>query len=66
MKKEYDFSKGKRGQFFSKNAKLNIPIYLDEKALNFVTEIAKRKNTDISSVANILIKSEMKLIDTIR
>jgi hypothetical protein len=27
MKKEYDFSKGKRGRFYNPDAKLNIPLY---------------------------------------
>jgi hypothetical protein len=36
MRKEYDFSKGERGKFFRQDAKLNIPIYLDEEVLSFV------------------------------
>ncbi len=66
MKKEYDFSKAKRGLFYHKNTKLKIPVYLDEKSLNFISEIAQRKNTDISSIANMLIKSEMKLVESIK
>lgn len=29
MKKEYDFSKGERGKFFRRGAKLNLPVYLE-------------------------------------
>ena len=29
MKKEYDFSKGKRGKFYRPGAKLNLPVYLE-------------------------------------
>jgi hypothetical protein len=28
---EVDFSKGVRGKFYRSNAKLNLPIYLDER-----------------------------------
>jgi hypothetical protein len=31
MKREYDFSKGLRGKFYRKGAKLCLPIYLDAK-----------------------------------
>ncbi len=61
MKKEYDFSKGERGKFYSKNVKLNLPIYLEPKTLSFVKKIADKKNSDISSVVNDLIKTDMKI-----
>ena len=64
MKKEYDFSKGVRGKFFRPNAKFNMPIYLDGKVQQFVERIAERKRTDVSSVVNKLLRSEMELIET--
>ncbi len=63
MKKEYDFSKGERAKFFSKNVKLNIPIYLDSKTLSFVESIAEKKKSDISKVVNDLIKTDMKIAE---
>ncbi len=30
MKKEYDFSGAERGKFYRPDARLNLPIYLDE------------------------------------
>lgn len=36
MKDEYDFSKGVRGQFFRPDARLNIPVYLDQIAVREV------------------------------
>jgi len=57
----YDFSKGERGKFYSKNVKLNLPIYLEPKTLSFVKKIADQKNSDISSVVNDLIKTDMKI-----
>ena len=29
MKKEYDFSKGERGKFYRRDARLNLPVYLE-------------------------------------
>ncbi len=66
MKKEYDFSNAERGKFYSKGAKMEIPIYLEGDAMIFVQEIAKRKHMDISSTVNKIIRSDMKLAEAIR
>jgi len=66
MKKEYDFSKGERGKFFRPNAKLNLPVYLDAEVLAFVQRIAKRRKTDLSSVVNQLLRSDMELAKSIQ
>ncbi|MEK6551896.1 MAG: hypothetical protein AABZ54_00405 [Bacteroidota bacterium] len=42
----YDFSKGVRGKFYSSNARLNLPIYLDEDIAEFINKYAKRKKFD--------------------
>ncbi len=64
MKKEYDFSKGGRGKFFNSKAKFNIPVYLDDKVQQFVERIAQRKQTDVSSVVNHLLQSDMALVES--
>jgi len=61
MKKEYDFSKGERGKFFTKDAEFNLPIYLDSDNLSFVAKIAERKKSDVSQVVNDLIRSDKRL-----
>jgi len=66
MKKEYDFSKGERGKFYRKDLKLSLPIYLEPKTFKFVQGIAKKKNHDLSTVVNELIKSDMKIADFIK
>ncbi len=66
MKKEYDFSKGERGKFYKPNLKLNLPIYLEPETLTFVQDIAKKKKSDLSTVVNKLIKTDMKIADFIK
>jgi hypothetical protein len=66
MKKEYDFSKGERGTFYRPGMKLNLPVYLDEEVLAFVQQIAKRRKTDLSSVVNQLLRSDMDLAETLK
>ncbi len=66
MKKEYDFSKAERGKFYRPDIKLNLPVYLDDETFAFVDTIAKNKNTDVSSVVNELIRTDMKLAEVIK
>ena len=61
MKKEYDFSKGERGKFYSRKARLNLPIYLEPETHSFVESIAEKIKSDISQVVNDLIKVPEKL-----
>ncbi len=66
MRKEYDFSKGERGKFYRPDVKLNIPIYLDEEVIAFIEDIANKKGTDYSSVANQLLHKNMQLVEVIK
>jgi len=66
MKKEYDFSKGERGKFFNKDIKINLPIYLEDEILEFVDKIAKRKNLDISTIVNQLLRNDISLSKVIQ
>jgi len=61
MKKQYDFSKGERGKFFRPDTELKIPVYLDAENLSFVERIAQKKNKNISTVVNELIRSDKQL-----
>lgn len=41
MRKEYDFSNGKRGKFFHKNITLDIPVYLNSDNFEYAKNIIK-------------------------
>jgi hypothetical protein len=66
MKPERNFSKAVRGKFYRRNAKLNLPVYLDKESLAFVQKIAANKRTDISTVVNDLIHGDKRLAETIQ
>ncbi len=66
MRKEYNFSKGERGKFYHPDVKLNLPIYLDEEVIAFIEDIANKKGTDFSFVANQLLRSNMQLAEAIK
>jgi hypothetical protein len=61
MKKEYDFTNAERGKFYSADAKLNIPVYLDDEVRVFVSGIAAHKKADMSKIVNDLLRTDMSL-----
>jgi thioredoxin-related protein len=65
MKDQYDFSEGERGKFFNEKAILKIPVFLDSENFVFVEKIATKKQKDISTVVNELIRSDRDQADVI-
>ena len=66
MKDQYDFSKAERGKFYRPDARLNLPVYLDEEVLAFVQGIAEKREADLSAVVNQLIRSDMQLAEAMK
>ena len=64
MKKEYDFTNAERGKFYRPDAKLNVPVYLDDEVRDFVNGIAEKKHADMAQVVNDLLRSDMSLAKT--
>ena len=65
MKKEYDFSQGERGKFYRPNAKLNLPIYLDDDVAEFVQKYAKRKKMDAQAAANEILRVNKEMLQAL-
>ncbi len=66
MKQEYDFSKGERGKFFRKDARLNLPVYLDEEVQSYLQERAKAKGVEVAQLVNEMLKQDIKLIEAVK
>lgn len=66
MKQEYDFSKGERGKFFRENARLNLPVYLDEEVQSYLQARAKSKGVEIAKLVNEMLRQDIKLIETVK
>ena len=66
MEKEYDFSKGTRGKFYSPNAQYNLPLYLEPDVMNYFTEQAKAKGVELSSIVNELLKKNIAIIESFK
>ncbi len=59
MKKEYDFSKGRRGLFHKAGATLNVPVYLDKDNRDFVATLAEKQQIDVATLVNKLVRSHI-------
>ena len=66
MKQEYDFSKGERGKFYRKNAKLNLPVYLDEEIQRYLQERAQAKGMEVAQLVNEMLRQDIKLIESVK
>ncbi len=66
MKSEYNFSQGERGKFFKPGLKISLPVYLEPDTYSFVETIAEKRQLDISTVVNDLIKTDMQIADIIK
>ena len=62
MRDEYDFSKGERGKFYRPDAKLSLPVYLDEDVQATLATLASAKGVDLSALVNDLLKKDIELI----
>ncbi len=65
MEKEYDFSNGERGRFFSQDATLNIPVYLDQDVETWFSEKAKAKGVNLQDMVNELLRKDISLIQEV-
>ncbi len=66
MKDHYDFSKGVRGKFYSRNAALKPPVYLDEQVQAYLTARAEAKGIDLSDLVNIMLMRDIEIIEAVK
>ena len=66
MKEEYDFSKGERGKFSRNNAKLNLPVYLDEEVQDYLQERARSKGVEVAELVNEMLRQDIRLIEAVK
>ena len=66
MKDEYDFSGGERGKFHRADAAVRLPVYLDTEVQRFVQAIAEARQSDIATVVNDLLRSDMRVAEIVR
>ena len=63
MTAEIDFSGGSRGKFYRPNAKLNLPVYLDDDVQSSLAAIAAKMGVPLSELANDPLKKEIAILE---
>ena len=63
MKPHYDFSKAERGKFYRKDARLRLPIYLDDKLQKRLEVIAEKNGRDVGDVVSNLLIKDVELLE---
>ena len=63
MKKEYDFSKGKRGAVLPTAGKTRITIFLDDAVLARFKQLANRTGKGYQTLINDALNAHLGLVD---
>ena len=66
MPAEIDFSRGTRGKFYRRNARLSLPLYLDADVQSYLGAIAAKKGVPLSELANDLLKKEIAILEAVK
>jgi hypothetical protein len=66
LDREIDFSKGVRGKFYRPGMKLRIPVYLEEKLLGSLAEIAERRGVNLDDLVSDLLRRDLAIVDALR
>jgi hypothetical protein len=63
MKKEYDFSKGKRGAVIPQAGKTRITIYLDDAVIEHFKEVSERTGKGYQTLINEALRSHLAVAE---
>lgn len=63
MKQRYDFTKGKRGQFYQADAVFKLPVYLNPDIEAYLTKQAEANGVELSDLVNELLKKDIEGIE---
>jgi len=63
MKPRYDFSKAERGKFYRKEARLRLPIYLDDKLQERLQRIAEKNGRDLGDIVGDMLVKDVELLE---
>jgi hypothetical protein len=66
MKEEYDFKGGARSKFYRPGAGLELPVYLDEQVLAYLSEKAASKGISLNDLVNDLLRREIEIIEAVK
>ncbi len=66
MKDEYDFSNAEQGKFYQADAKLNLPVYLDNEVLTYLSNRAKSKGIELNQLVNELLRKDIALVESVK
>jgi len=66
MRKQYNFSKGKQGNFHQPDTILKLPIYLDDDLVAFFEEYAKEKKADLQTAVNDILRHNKEMLQALR
>ncbi len=65
MKRKYSFKGGQRGKFYRPNTTVELPVYLDNEVLSYLSKRADRKKVPLEDLVNDLLRKEIAILQTV-
>jgi hypothetical protein len=59
MKKKYSFKGGQRGKFYHPRVTIEIPVYLDQEVVSYLSMRAIKKKVALDDLVNDLLRKEI-------
>ena len=66
MKNEYDFSKAERGKFHNPDAQSELPIYLQDDVMRYLSGRAQARGVELEELVNEVLRKDIALVEAIK
>lgn len=62
MKDEYDFSNAEQGKFYIPHQEIQVPIYLDQDIVRFLSQKCERESVILQELVNDLLRKDIEIV----
>ena len=62
MKDEYDFSNAEQGKFYIPPEEIQVPIYLDQDIVRFLSQKCESESLNLQELVNDLLRKDIEIV----
>ena len=62
MKDEYDFSNAEQGKFYIPPEEIQVPIYLDQDIVRFLSQKCESESVNLQELVNDLLRKDIEIV----
>jgi len=65
MKSRYSFKGGQRGKFYHPRVTVELPVYLDQEVLSYLSKRATKKKVPLDDLVNDLLRKDIAILQAV-